>query len=109
AYFYRSTRYEALAFACMLLRKSGRNRDAYMYSCLAPKPSNDVIFVEKSAEWRLLEEHAIASAALGIHPEAVAFFEYALQYDMDDVHRERMERNMERMRSLKEKEELCSN
>jgi tetratricopeptide (TPR) repeat protein len=91
----RPTRFEALVWACMILRKQGRLQEAYMLSCVAPKPSGDTIYVENNAMWRILEEHALASTELNCFPEAAAFFEYALQYEMADVHRERIRRNKE--------------
>ncbi|MBU6232495.1 glycosyltransferase [Patescibacteria group bacterium] len=96
AYSFRPSRIEALVWACMLLRKQGEIEKAYVLSCVVPKASGDVIFVEKSSEWRILEEHALASCELNAMKEAVAFFEYALQYDMPYEHRERIARNMER-------------
>ncbi len=90
AYWFRPSRLEALVVLCELLNKHNAYEASYRHSLVEPRPSQDALFVVKDAEWRLLEEHAIAAFHLGKLDEARAYNLRVLTYNLLPIDRRRI-------------------
>jgi len=94
AYYYRPSRMEALVALCRLLRNENRYDESYRLSMLHPEPSTDVLFLDRNAEWQILEEHALASYHLNHVEEAREYFDLVSRYDLSPNDRDRIENNL---------------
>jgi glycosyltransferase involved in cell wall biosynthesis len=94
AYFYRPDRMEALAGICSLLRNEKRYDESYRLSMVHPEPSADDFFLDRNAEWRILEEHALAAYYLNHIEEAREYFDLVSRYDLPQHDRERIDNNL---------------
>jgi len=95
AYFYRPSRLEALVGLCSLLRNEKRYDESYRLSMIHPEPSADVLFIDRNAEWQILEEHALAAYHLNHVVEAKEYFELVAQYELSQDDRDRIENNIQ--------------
>ncbi len=94
AYTYRPSRYEALVHLCEIHSRNRNWDECYRISLVQPEPSSDILFIDPRAEWRVLEEHALAAYYLGKIAEARQFFQRVARYNLSPVDRERTEKNL---------------
>ena len=94
AYIYRPWRHEALASLCGLLRDQKKWDESYRLSSKIPEPPPDNLFINTSAEWVILEEHALASYYLGKKDEAREYFQRVLEYPLSPGDRQRCLNNL---------------
>ncbi len=94
AYVYRPSRFEALASLCSILGQNKRWQESYQLSARSVSPPGDALFVMPSAEWRVLEEHALAAFYLGKKEEAREYFQRVAQYDLDPTDKARIKTNL---------------
>jgi glycosyltransferase involved in cell wall biosynthesis len=85
AFVYRPCRLESLLSACVKLR------DIKAWSTIHQLTQNirntkteDILFVDRSAEWRIVEEHGLAAYWLGKKDEAKKDFQHVLRYKLSD-------------------------
>jgi tetratricopeptide (TPR) repeat protein len=94
AYFFRPTRFEALVSLCLILRDNERFDLGYRLSMVNPTQSSDTLLVDRSAEWQILEEHALAALHLDHLDEAREYFDLVAGYNLSGDDRERIEENI---------------
>lgn len=78
---YRPCRLEALVHLCGLLRERGEWATVYAISrSKRGIPNGDTLLVDKSAEWRIVEEHGRAAMTLGCKKEALSDFWFIIDH-----------------------------
>lgn len=95
AYYYRSCRLEALTMLCCVLRQERAWETIYHLSSNKSVPNQDILFVTPSAEWQIINEHAIAAYNMNRKPEAKACFEHILKkYSLNQIDKLKLESNL---------------
>ena len=89
AYIFRPHRMDALVDLCLFLRENGRVEQAYVLSNVEPRPTEDLSFLDRSAEWRILEEHGLAAYYLDKFEEARVCFLRVAAHDLPVTDRQR--------------------
>ena len=89
---YRPCRLEALVHLCGLLRGRGEWATIYVVARYKRGIGNlDSLLVDKTCEWRIVEEHGIAAMNLGCKEEAISDFRFVLDhYDLEPADRDRV-------------------